>query len=176
MKTKAYFLPGFVVMLALLLGACDDDDEGNMTPETGEIAVNMIFPTDWDRAENFTEQVALVGYSPLEGPNDPFQENVNIVTERADGFALDTYYEATLEALTFLNDYRLLSSKDTVVNSYEAKKIIFTASSNAGQFQFMDFIFYQQDHGIVITCTARQDTFADYEAEFLQIVGTFEVQ
>lgn len=173
MRKKIYSL---LLLTALLWGmtACGGDDEP--APELEGIQVAMDLPADWDDTNQFGDPVVLVGISPLEAGSDTFRENINVVTEEAPGLTLESYYGSTLEDLSNFPDFALLSSADTTVNEYEAKKIIFTFDSGQERLQLMDYIFYEQETGIVVTCTALERSFDRYEATFNQIVGTIQLQ
>ena len=172
MRKRSYFIT-CLIGIGLVLAACSDEDEA-LAPKEG-VEITMTFPDDWDDANRFGDPVVLVGTSPPEVGSDSFYENVNVVTEEVPTLTLSSYYDATLEALNNFQNFTLLSAKDTTLNGYVAKKIIFTAETNQTTLQLMDYILYEKETGIIVTCTALEKSFARYEATFNQIAGTIQV-
>ena len=173
MRKGSYFTI-CLLSVALVLASCRDEDDAP-APEEG-VEITMTFPDDWDNTNRFGDPVVLVGTSPPELGTDTFRENVNVVTEEAPDATLSSYYDATLEALNDFQNFTVLSTQDTILNGYRAKKVIFTAESNQTTLQFMDYILHEKETGIIVTCTALEESFARYEATFNQIVGTIQVK
>ena len=157
--------------MILLLPSCEKDKNDN---QSGAV-VDLTFPADWEVINNFSDLIVLVGKSPAEGPNDDFLENINVSRESAEGLTLESYYVANLNAIETLYNYGFVFSTDTIINGLNSKKLIFTATINNIDLEFMDFMFYVDGYGYVVTCTAREDTFGEYKSVFEQIAGTFTI-
>ena len=173
MRKQSYWM---IMLLGIGLGmvACGSDEEP--APVKEGVNITMTFPDEWDDTNRFGDPVVLVGMSPPELGSDSFYENVNVVTEEMPGFTLTTYYDSMLTSLEGLQNFTLLSAKDTTLNGYATKKIIFTVESNQTTLQLMEYILYEKETGIIVTCTALERSFARYEAQFNQIVSTIRLE
>jgi hypothetical protein len=156
-----------IVVLSI---SCGKDDETTLEGE-----VEMTFPSDWKVTQNYSDFVVLLGISPKEDANDDFLENVNVVKEKAKGYSLESYHEASLRNLKLFTNYQLVSTEDTTINGFDTKKTIFTATLNDNELKFMDYIFHEENFGYVITCTALENTFEANKATFESIVSTFKI-
>lgn len=170
-KIKLIQLLMLLCSVIILFPSCEKDKNDNQSKG----GVDMTFPADWEVIKNYSDLILLVGKSPAEGPNDNFLENINVSREKAEGLTLESYYDANINAIETLYNYAFINSSDTIINGLNSKKLIFTATINNINLEFMDFMFYEDSYGYVVTCTAREDTFNDYKSVFEQIAGTFTI-
>lgn len=172
MKTVLTRIALIGLMSLLFFGACSKDDE------TKPRKIELTFPGDWDVTYDVNEYIAVQGVSPLESGSDIFLENMNAAFENVPGYSLQAYYDGIVVALSaesVLGDFNILYESDTTLNSYSAKKLIFTATIQDIPIKFLDYILYENGFGFIITCTAEEASYNRFESIFDGIAGTVKI-
>ena len=183
MNTKFNFnLRSIIYTLGFLLviTACNDDDNtdkdeiDNEDPNAPELTLD--FPSDWSVVYDYNEYITSLGSSPLENSSDIYRESISIAREKATGYDLEMYYEASLVSLNTIDGYEFVSSADTTINGYDSKRIVFLASPYSENLKLLDYIFVEEGYAFVITCASLSSNYDNYLDQFETIVRTMEIE
>lgn len=142
-----------------------------------ELKISVISPKGWEVKENY-QNIPVFFMSPIEGENDLFQENINMVSEVAPGYSLQEYYEANITGINqYLTDFKIIKEPVNVtINDHKFKKMVYQHSSQGYTFKVLIFFAINNGKGYVINCTASTDSFDKYYYDFNSFMETFKFE
>lgn len=169
----------WILAIAILFCSCLYADDVNQAPALVEVTRKdyvIQFPVGWKikPGENDGDVYAI---SPNDRVADSFHENVNVLIDNeATNMSLDEYYTASLNGLkTLATDFKLQENGVTQVGDEKARWLLFTHRAGVYTFKVLQYMIVANHRAYLITCTATQDTFAQYEPQFKAIVKTFRL-
>lgn len=107
-----------------------------------------------------------------------FRENVNLMRQNIKSMNLDLAGFAKLsekEILELIPEAKLISSESLKKNKQAYHKIIYTGEQQGMKLQWLQYYFVEGDRAYVLTFTARQAVFSDYQALAEEICESFEL-
>jgi eukaryotic-like serine/threonine-protein kinase len=135
---------------------------------------SLVFPDGWTIKEKYmnTEVVAL---SPLEGAQDKFSENVNVLLEALPaGVTLEQYEKAGLENLQkSMKDFKLLGRGAETINKNPSRWILTSYDHQGATIVCLQYFLIKDRNAYVISCTANDTTMSKYKKTFETIVKSF---
>ncbi len=145
--------------------------------------ISIRYPQEWEITEGYHGSTVLIA-SPLEGPLDFFQENVNVVIQdiSAAPHDLKEFTDVAIGQmeLVFLHNFILEeSSHVATLSGYPAYKVIFTAKGPPEM--GIDFRYYMiwtvldDVTAYQVTYTAMPNNFDKYWAEVEKMVSSFKI-
>ena len=177
MNLKSLSSPCFLaVSFLLLFSSCGKDDNTIQGGEVITSGISVTFPEDWIIDVFETGPLVFIGFSPIDGETDNFQESINLVTETVDTLGLSEYVDATISSIeNSIDNFTQISTFPKSVNGLNAIRLVYTGSFNNQDLKYLDYIFLVDGIGYVITCTALEDTYDDFEALFESIAESFQM-
>lgn len=142
---------------------------------------SINYPASWTQQDQKSTYNITLFKSPPESETDDFAENVNVVVEKAPNLNLNKYYTLAMSMMNDpknpypLQDFKILKTGDKTVNKMPAKYLIYSHNYAGKGLEVKTYIFYKNNNGYVLTCTATNESFPKYEATFDQIVSTFKI-
>ena len=134
------------------------------------------FPENWEIMEGImgTDVVAL---APETDQDDLFRENVNVLYGEIDPtIEEESYYTQNLESLKqLLTDFSLEESKDVVINTLKARRLIFLHRMGHIKAKVMQYLILKGNKAYVLTFTADPDDFKTHKKHFESIANSFEI-
>ncbi len=144
----------------------------------GGIGTFSIQPAEgWTKTDTAISGLQIVLLkSPLEGDDDIFMENINVVTEKADGMNVDEYFKANLASLNDgMPGYQKISSDEVTINGRDARHLIYTHTYTGTPVDVEAYFFSAKDKGYVITCSAQKGKLSKWKPSFDKVVNSFKI-
>lgn len=123
----------------------------------------FYYPADWTMEEGGGVIVSV--YSPLVDENDVTSENCNVVLDNtAADYSMEEYLAASKALLgQYINDYEPLEEGE--IEMGEAQKgdyIVYNGTQGQLNLTWAQYLLKPNADFYVLTCTASQETYADY--------------
>ena len=168
----------FVAAALSSLGCGGDDDP--LSPAvavTNPVTVDVVLPEDWAR-EQGTGLFRVIGISSLEGNNDTFAENVNVLVELIpSGLTWESYLDASFDGVRrVIGDLTLVEMSDLKVTGFPARRTIIDYTRDNHEIRAMQYAIKVGSEACIITGTATQQTFGRYRPIFEEIVASLSVE
>lgn len=142
-------------------------------PADAEKTFSIQFPDGWTTKEHYLDTV-LMGNSPLDGPDDTFSENVNVVVRKFSREMTEGDIEGCHEAIAAnATEFDLIEKGDVVVDGEKGQWHITSFSMEGKRIRNMQYFVTKGRLLFVITCTATPETFESHKSAFESIVKTF---
>jgi hypothetical protein len=115
---------------------------------------------------------------PLQGPDDNFRENINIVViQFAQNVGLAAYAKANDQNMAKLaSDYQQVESSAVKLNGQDARRTVFKHKVGSFDLQVLSYLLVKGGRGYVLACTAKADAYQEHEAIFEQACRTFHAE
>ena len=141
--------------------------------------VGILYPGTWEKLENFQGTVAAFR-APLEGPQDTFRENVNIMGGNlpSQPMDLDSYIKMNLEELQkSFGNFALTSSKKDTIDGNDAMRIEFTGNAGDGmQIKWLQVYAIKGSNAYIFTYCAPPDCYLQYIPIVEQMLRSFKIK
>jgi hypothetical protein len=151
----------FSILALALLGTPALTEEAPWATYTHEKeAFSIQYPSDWEAREDVTYElfkIPFLAIRPLEGENDTFRENLNVVTEKvAKDLTLSAYFKVSLKAMPKgLKDYKKVKEGALAGGKAPSLYLVYTPA-------------------YVVTCTSSPVRFDRYWGLFQRIGKGFD--
>ena len=137
-------------------------------------------PQDWEVDTSGTMGAKLIVFSGMEGPLDRFRENVNYLKQDLTGYHLDlkTFVELSAQQIEqFITEPSILSNQ-TITNDTLGtyQEVIYTGKQGTFDLKFLQYIWVENDEARILTFTAEQAQYADYEDIAYAILNSFRLK
>lgn len=142
-----------------------------------EESFEIHYPSDWTVDKSRQMGLSLVLFSPLSDKEDDFKENVNLMIQdlKAQKMSLDEYTELSENQIkTLATDSEILLSERVSRNGQDYQRVIYTAKQGVYNLQFEQFYWVIENDAHVLTFTAEQDQFTDYQKIGERILTSYE--
>ena len=135
-------------------------------------------PADWDVRRDVKASVRLIALAPLDGADDPFQENLNVtVQDVPEEASLEAYYDDVFAGLaTNIPGFEEVETRNVRLGDVSAKRLVYTYTFNEQPFRVITYVLLEGGEGYFLTGTALAATFDAYTETFEEIAGTFELE
>ena len=180
----------FFIFLALsILGsipvsAAPDATSNKLLPsfkqyQNAKHQLQISYPATWSMKEAYMGTVVVFS-APPDSSDDQFAENINIVTEdlsRFPGMTIEQYVEHGKITLSKIaTDFILISNQPITIANIKARVLTFTATQGIYKLQFRQTSLIVNNMAYVITFTAEEDKFSQYESIAKSITNSFTIQ
>lgn len=116
-------------------------------------------PKNWSIVPEYASNIPVLITSPLDGANDFFRENMNVVAERIDTMSLNTYYSMCLKGIrNGLTDVNVLQE----LSEGNFRSIQYTHKMRSLHLRVNAYIYRHGIYGFVITCSSDIDNFEKF--------------
>jgi hypothetical protein len=161
-------------MVKCLLGlACLILIPGWLTYTDKTYNYSIDYPQEWVKT-SISEVTAFM--IPKDGPNDKFQENVNVLIQDLSGhpMTLDQYTELTRNQITQnFGDSALISMQPATVAGQNAEVAIYNFKYQSRELKIKQYWLVKSQRAFVVTYTAVPDQFTRYDSTATQVMNSF---
>jgi hypothetical protein len=128
------------------------------------------------RDTTFSGLQAVFITSASEGNDDTFLENINIVTEKAQGYSTEKYFEANLETMIAqMPGFKKINSGEAELNGLATKTLLYQHNYSGVPAEVSCNFVVVNNVGYVINCTTLKGGMQKWKPKFDEMVGTFKV-
>lgn len=137
---------------------------------------SISFPADWEIQKGFSG-TAIMGISPLEGPNDDFRENLSVmVSNIPEGNNLETFTKLNLDAMkSVLSKYKEHKVENTTVSGLKAKKIIYDFEMEGQNIRTLLYIIIKGKKGYFVTSGSSLKRFKEHQPLLEKLSNTIKI-
>jgi hypothetical protein len=137
----------------------------------------ILLPAGWQREEGPSGTVILVR-DTLKGPQDKFQENINVVVNTLPAVvSLETFFETNKEEIiSRLPGVSNVSEGGIFAGIYPGRWLIFNTQLQTVTLRIMTSCWMKDDRVYVVTCTAPAESFRKYEPIFKKVIHSLRPQ
>ena len=154
----------------------DNTDSGLLetTPYVDDVnGFSINAPKNW-KATDGSDYESFVIFKDNKANLD-FTPNINVVSEDNQGYALNAYVDASLEALASLENYVALDRKEVTINGKDAVIITGSFTQSGYDTQNMQLILIKDEKAYITTASVlKQDWNGNYEKLFEASFNTFK--
>jgi hypothetical protein len=187
MKKKLFY---FLIAIAFIsIAGCKNsnnekikDKEKTEVPErkpadgnksTGGFSIDA--PDGWTKTDTTSMGYrTLMMMSEVEGPEDIFRENINVVTEKTGGMSFENYMSLTDQNFNkMLTNYKEYERKDIKVDGVPAKSIDYSHSMGVYNLDVNAVLFIKDGTAYVITSSAEKGKIGKWRKEIDATVASF---
>jgi hypothetical protein len=147
------------------------------THKTKEFSIQ--YPKDWELSQTGEMGTSFVLFAPLLAKQDPFKENVNLITQDLAGqeISLEDYTVASEDQIKkMLSKSKIISNEVESVNGLEYNKLIYTGTQGAFDLQYEQFYWIENEKAYILTFTTEQREFSDMQLLGEKIMKTFKLK
>jgi hypothetical protein len=134
---------------------------------------SIDYPQDWAK-KSLGGLIAFL--SPKDGPNDNFQENVNVLIQDLSDhpMTLDQYTELTRNQITQnYGDSAIISMQPATVAGQNAEVAIYNFKYQSRALKVKQYWFVKTQKAFVVTYTAVPDQFTRYDSTATRVMNSF---
>lgn len=140
---------------------------------------SVQYPSGWtvDSSRQFGADVFIA--APVDTIGDKFKENVNVMVQNIAGqnVDMDRYVSVSEEQIkTMMTDCEIIESNTITTAPTTYHKIIFTGRQGAFALKIEQYYFITKDKAFVVTFTAEQKRFDDYQVTGEKILQSFRLK
>ncbi len=154
-------------------GKNKNQENPNLNVGSGKFEIDA--PDGWTKIDTTSMGLkTVILMSPLEGSDDDFRENINVVTEKSGIMGLKAYTELSKSNMTkMMTNYKERGSGSTTINSEPAQWVDYTHTMYNMEIDGRVYFIIKNKIAYVITTTARKGGQNKWQAEFDKAVNSF---
>lgn len=151
--------------------SCSQEDFKTLDDE----AYTIQYPETWEVNQSGQMGMSFGLFSPIKFEGDMFRENVNLVIQDLAASPMDlTEYVnvSTKQIRTMILDSEILKSK--TIGNYQ--QMIYTGTMGQFKLKFLQNYWIDNGKAYILTFTAEQSEYDNYEKVATQIMDTFKIK
>jgi hypothetical protein len=141
---------------------------------------SIRFPRDWNLDDSGQLGTNFFLFAPMDAKQDPFRENINLVSQSVAEFGvdLDGYVQLNFGQLRQLATNFHVLSMDKSKEGKNGEHYILTYTMDQGQYhlKLMQYYWIVNGQAYILTFTAEQATYNQYKTLAQQIIEGFVVE
>jgi len=133
---------------------------------------SILFPRSWQR-ENDYQGTVVLARSPLRGPEDKFQENINVVAVKLpQKISLEMYFEINEQEIMriFPGAKFDISQSEIFAGRFRGKQLAFSSKIDETSLRILTATWIRDEWAYAVTCTGRLEEFSRYQPTFKKIM------
>ncbi|MEN8928645.1 MAG: PsbP-related protein [Flavobacteriales bacterium] len=143
-----------------------------------QMNISFNYPDSWEVRTDTVNGILYILSSFKEG--DDFQEMMNVVVGGTQGLNLEEFLSINLVAVEDMFEELVLTEEPTVyeINDREFKKVKYNYVSEGGGYPLTAglFVTHANNKSYIINCSALQNTFDQYQEEFMSVVNSIQIK
>lgn len=146
--------------------------EGTQMATLDRINMQLCYPSNWTAEKD--PELEIILFSELEGDNDIFQENVNVVSENLPySMTASEYMDASMNSMsTMLENFRKIDRGSQEIRGRKAEWLIYHHEMESYKIRVKAWTFTKGSTAYVLTGSAMEDSFDKFEKDFDAIAAT----
>lgn len=136
----------------------------------------ISYPSGWRVDTSGTMNSKVFFFSPLEGPEDKFSENVNVMVQNLAGQPIDIqkYKDISEQQIKVMfSDGKMEESKVVNSNGREEYHLAYEFSQGVYRLKVLAICFINNDNAYLATFTSEASKFERYRPTAEKMLGTF---
>lgn len=165
-----------ILFFTLFLSAQIVNAQLSETHENDLYAID--YPEKWTLDQSAAMGMSFIILSPQESADDLFRENINLIEQDLEGYAmnLDQYMDLNLSQLkSFITNYDLKESK-RMTGSMEFHKLEYYGSQGQFNLAFVQYFWVIGEKAFVLTFTSEQSQIEKYRQTGEEILQSFKIK
>lgn len=146
------------------------------THENERFSIN--YPADWKLDQSGSMGSSFIIFSPQEGENDIFSENVNLVEQDLTGynFDLDQYTDLSMDQLSQMLTNFELKMSNRIPSTPPRHKLIYHGQQGQYFLTFTQYFWVIGNNAYVLTFTTDRNQYDKYQKVGDQIMSSFKLK
>lgn len=139
---------------------------------------SISYPSSWELGTQQIAGIYFQAFSPKEGANDRFRENLNVVIEDLNGKQISEqeYVEATKKKLLlYVKEYHLIRAGEIMMGSYKAYEIIYSGKVDFYNLKFRAVITFFEKRAFVMTYSSDLISYDKFYPEANKIMSSIKL-
>jgi hypothetical protein len=177
----------FISAFTLLLFSCNEDQKQSQEVQIESDLKSLDHsefyiehPSTWTSDQSGKMGSTLVVLAPLDHAEDDFRENVNLMIQNLEGTNMDMakFIEVSEDQINSqaMPNSKLISSDRISASDGEFHKMIYTADQSIYHLQFEAYCWIKNEKAYVLTFSAEQAEFKDYQPTAEKILNSFKLK
>ena len=175
-RSGVVLVAGAVVASALAAGCSRAPSEAGRY-ESRKFGFSIVLPDGW-KTDPQAVGSAVTAFSPAEGPDDRYRENVGVdVQDVPEAIDLEKYFEAYMANLApYLPPGEEPEIGEADLGGRPARRVAYHMLIGKVRTRNVVYVLVEGRRAYTITCVAAPEAFEAYEAEFRRIAESFRVE
>jgi eukaryotic-like serine/threonine-protein kinase len=134
---------------------------------------SVDYPQDWVKS-SISGGVAFL--SPRDGPNDDFQENVNILIQDLSDHPMTLEQYTTISRNRLIQNFgdsAIITMHPGMLAGQKAEVAVYKFNYQSRALKIKQYFLVKTDQAFVVTYTAVPDQFARYDSTAMRIINSF---
>ena len=159
----------FLVVISVLF-SCNSSTKIE-TYSTSDYTIDYPYSWDLDTSGQYNTEFLLFSNSSI---TDIFRENINLTTENLPkNTTLSQYADAAKKQIAPVPKVKIFSSEITHNNGNEVLEIVWQGYVNNSDLKFKQQCHIKDSKAYIVTFTAKQTTYDDYQDTATKILNSF---
>ncbi len=140
---------------------------------------SLKYPDNWELDDSRQLGTSLILFSPQEGDEDNFRENVNLIVQDISAYeiTLEEYTELSLEQVkTVIAKSKILENKPTTLDGIKASRVVYTGQDNGMDLKFTQVFTIRNGMAYILTFTAEKEKSEKYATVADKILESFRFE
>lgn len=166
------------IFILLTISCTSQKNSVDLKMSISNAEYKIKYPETWRVDSSGQMGTELIFYSPLDGDDDKFSENVNFLIQDLKGRNIDLnkYKEITDGELADLKgDSKVIESKIISKNNTSLYRLSYEMTQDGRQLKFISICYIKGEKAYLLTFTSIVSTFARFEASGEAILNSFEL-
>jgi hypothetical protein len=166
-----------ILACLVVFASCGDITAEVERYEDEENGFALDLPQGWDISQKYKDNdfIKVIAESPSQGVLDDFHENINVGIEVKGDMDFDDYIALSIENMDGLEEFKLLDEGSWDEVDLTNGFIFYEHSYEGIRIRAMATVYEYDGRAYIVTCTAKQDSYADYESIFEKVFLSFEL-
>ena len=141
-----------------------------------ELNISFSYPKSWEVQTDSHNRILYI-LSPTDS-SDLFQEMMNIVVGNTEGLGLEEFFTMNLKAVEGVFDEldRTEDPGEVSINDKVFKRVKFNYVFEGYPLTANLFVTHNEQTSYVVNCSALQNTFDQYQDQFMVVVNSIEIK
>lgn len=172
MKLKTAQIIALICLVIIAFASAPANAKGKAYSGSG---YTIDFPSDWEIKKG-TGMIDVYAMSPIEGTQDKFQENINIVLENVpQGMANKDYVDLSIDnAKKGLTGFSVISRKKITIGGQSAEQMVYEHTYKGIKIKAGQAIVINKGKAYVITLSTLSNTYGTYAPYFEAALKTMK--
>lgn len=139
--------------------------------------IKLSYPSDYKTKEGYMGAVVFF-LSPIENPNDSFQENLSVMVQDLSGqsLTLNDFSQLNLKQIeTIVTNAKIISSKETTLAGKPGYEVIYSGQQGKYNLKWRQLWTIVDNKAYIISSTSEEARFDNYFETFNKMADSFEI-
>ena len=138
---------------------------------------SIQYPESWELNADGLMQTNLILFARAESLENEFRENINLLIQdmNGQGVSLQQFSQISVEQIqSMITNADVISSKTKEGKNGTYQEVIFTGDQGIYELKWRQQYWVQDEKAYVLTYTATQETYDEFQKEMRRVMNSFE--